>query len=267
MNARRGARKLALLFYVAISIAAVAGTIGAAVLAGKDPDPAWAWLLKCVAVFVLVVGLAWVFMKKQAIGWRRYGVSASAKACRLALIGFMGGIALACAWAAIVWLWAPYALNPNPAFSIRALVLGTLATLLMGVAEEVGYRTFGLELLERGFGPAVAVVLPSVLFAVMHTTGGMPWLAAFSVVGSCSVLYGTLMLATRSLPLVAAFHIANNLLQDAAIRTGEGSLLKPSFNVPTGDSAPSANIWLCIMATNLTVACFVWRKRAGAFPG
>lgn len=264
MNKRR-ARVSALLFYVAVSIAAIAGTIAAAILAGRKPDPAWAWFLKCAVIFALVVGLTWICMRREGMGWRRYGFSADARVYRRVFMGFAGGIALAGLWAVIVWFWAPYELHPNPVLSLRALMLGTLATLLVGVAEEVGYRSYGLESLERGFGPATAVLLPSVLFAAMHTTGGMPWLAAICVVGSCSVLYGTLMLATRSLPFVAAFHIANNLLQDAVIRTGEGSLFAPSFDAPAGSPAQSANIWLCILAVNLAVAWFIWRKRAPAF--
>lgn len=265
MNMLHRPRISALLFYVALSVTAIVGTIGAAILAGRKPDPAWAWLLKCLVIFVLVVGLTWIFMKKEAIGWRRYGISTDANTYRLALLGFLGGIALACIWAAVVWFWTPYELNPNPAFSSRALILGTLATLLLGIAEEVGYRTYGLETLERGFGPATAVLLPSILFAAMHTTGGMPVLAAICVVGSCSVLYGTLMLATRSLPLVAAFHIANNLLQDIAIRTSDGSLFTPTFHASGGHPGQSTNVWLCVMAVNLAVAYVIWRKRVPTF--
>lgn len=261
MSARRRLRVSALLFYGVISLAAVAGTICAAILAGRHTDPAMQWLLKCALVCVLVLGVTWAWMRRQGIGWARYGVAAGRRTGRRVLLGFIGGLALAGVWAAIVWLWAPYDLGLNPAFSPRVFMLGTLATLLIGIAEEVGYRSYGLDALERAFGPATAVVLPSLLFAAMHTTGGMPWLAAACVVGSSSVLYGTLMLVTRSLPAVAAFHIANNLLQDALIRTGPGSWWVPSFRAHAADAAPWASIWLCIMAVNLAVAGVLWRRR------
>lgn len=38
----------ALLFYVAVSGAAIAGTMLAAIASGKNLDPALAWLLKCI---------------------------------------------------------------------------------------------------------------------------------------------------------------------------------------------------------------------------
>jgi membrane protease YdiL (CAAX protease family) len=263
---RRDPRISALLFYAAVSVAAIAGTIAASILSGRHPDPAWAWLLKCIVIFALIVGLTALCLRRAGTGWKRYGVFADRSVFAKALAGLAAGLALACIWAVIVWLWEPYELSPNPEFSLRAFAFGTLATVLIGVAEEVGYRTYGLELLETAFGPAAAVLLPSLLFAAMHTTGGMPWLAAICVVGSCSVLYGTLMLATRSLPLVAAFHVANNLLQDAVIRTGDGSVFKPTFDAPPGHIPQTANIWLSMMAVNLVVAGLVWRKRRSGFP-
>lgn len=251
----------ALFFYAAISAAAIVGTLGATILSGRNAEPGLAWLLKCCVVLVLVAGLTWLYMRKAGMTWARYGVRADRKVCRLAFAGLGSGLALAFVWAAIVWLWAPFGLGPNPTFSSRALVLGTLATLAIGVAEEIGYRSYGFECLERSFGAVAAVLLPSVVFTAMHMTGGMPLLAAICVVGSCSVLYGVLMLVTRSLPFVAAFHIANNLLQDALIRTGEGSLFAPAFRSPAGFTGQAERIWLCILVVNLTVAFCIWRKR------
>ena len=76
MNARFGPRTLVLLFYIGISLAAIAGTILATIVAGRNPDPASAWLLKCVTILFLVVGLTWACMKRSGITWKRYGVSA-----------------------------------------------------------------------------------------------------------------------------------------------------------------------------------------------
>lgn len=256
-----GARLHALLFYAAISAAAIVGTIGATILAGRNAEPGVAWLLKCCVVLALVVGITWLYMRKAGMTWARYGVPAESKVSRLALAGLGSGLSLALVWTAVVWLWAPFGLGPNPTFSLRALLLGTLATLAVGVAEEIGYRTYGFECLERSFGALAAVLLPSAVFAAMHMTGGMPLLAAICVVGSCSVLYGVLMLVTRSLPFVAAFHIANNLVQDAFIRTGEGSLFAPTFRSATGFAGQAGRIWLCILVVNLLVAFCIWWKR------
>jgi membrane protease YdiL (CAAX protease family) len=104
--------------------------------------------------------------------------------------------------------------------------------------------------------------LPSLLFAAMHMTGGMPWLAALCVVASCGLLYGTLMLATRSLPFVAAFHVANNLLQDAVLRPGEGSLFAPVFRAGPADAIEhSLQIWLSMFVLNAALAALAWRWR------
>jgi len=71
------------------------------------------------------------------------------------------------------------------------------------------------------------------------------------------VMYGCLMLATRSLPFVAAFHIANNLGQDALLRTSTGSLWKPVFHTEVATASQPA-IWLGMMLLNLLVAAGAW---------
>jgi len=166
-------------------------------------------------------------------------------------------------WAAVVWLWIPFSLTLNPDFTGRALFLGSMATIAMGLAEEIGYRTYGMDRLAVGFGPYVAVVASSIIFAVAHTTSGMPWLAAALVVGSSGILYGTLMFWTRSLPFVAAFHIGNNLLQDAILRTSIGSLWQPVFSSSALAQDRSLEIWSSMATLNLTVAgvaCWHWRR-------
>lgn len=256
-----GARISALLFYTTVTVAAVLGTIAATLITGRHPDPLLTWLTKTLFVLLLVLWVTWLFLRRAGMSWGRYGITSDAHSARYAITGLASGLALALVWAASMWFWAPYTLELNPTFSPRVFILSTLATIAIGIAEEIGYRTYGFECLEKGFGQAMAVALPSLLFAAMHTTGGMPWLAALCVVGSSSVLYGVLMLATRNLPFVAAFHIATNLLQDAVMRTGNGSFFLTSFSAPERLTDQSTRIWISMMAVNVLVAACVWRGR------
>jgi len=179
-----------------------------------------------------------------------------------AALGLLGGVALATGWAAVVWFWAPYRLTPNPQLTAATFAMGTAATLAIGIAEEVGYRSYGMRRLHEGYGAAAAVLLPTAIFVLAHVAGGVPWLAGLTVIGTASVLYGCLMLATRSLALVAAFHIGNNLVQDAALRTSAGSLFVSSFADPERAQAAGPAIWSSMAALNLAVAFAVlaWHR-------
>lgn len=97
-----------------------------------------------------------------------------------------------------------------------------------------------------------------------HWLGGVPLAPAVLVVGSCAVLYACLMLRTGSLPFVVAFHVANNWVQDALLRTSDGSIWRTLYlDAPSGPSA-GAPIWMCMAAINLAaagVALGIWVRR------
>lgn len=251
------------IYFALVALLAFGGTFLSMLLTGRDTNPSLTWLLKCVLVMLFVVMLTTFHLRRDRLSWSRYGVSAQPRrvlACALA--GFAGGLLLALGWAGIVRYWAPFHWQANPTLRWDVLISGTVASLAIGVAEEVGYRSYGMERLYQAYGAAAAVVLPTLIFVAAHLAGGMAWLPGLLVVGSGGLLYACLMLATRSLPFVAAFHIANNVAQDALLRTSEGSLWQPVFRDPAQAPSNGLPIWLSMAALNLAVAAYAWRYRA-----
>ena len=250
-------------YLLLVSIAAFGAAFLAMIVTGRNADPAQAWLARCALVVALVVGVTWLYLRRDGLRWSRYGVSADARSAVACFAGMAGGALLALSWTLIVWAWAPFHWQSNPALRIDALLTGVLAAVAMGVAEEVGYRSYGLERLHVQYGAAISVLAPSAVFVLAHLSGGMPWLAGLLVVGSGSLLYGSLMLASRSLPFVAAFHIANNLVQDALLRTGTGSLWQPVFENAEAPHRHQSAIWMCMAGVNLAIAGWAWTHRTG----
>lgn len=249
-------------YFALVALLAFGGTFLAIMLAGRDSDPSLTWLLKCGLVMVLVVVLTAIYLRRDRLFWSRYGVSAEPRALAQGLAGFAGGLLLALGWAGIVALWAPFHWQVNPMLRWDVLITATVASFAIGVAEEVGYRSYGMERLHHDYGATGAVLLPTIIFVAAHLAGGMAWLPGLLVIGSGSLLYGSLMLATRSLPLVTAFHIANNVAQDALLRTSEGSIWQPVFRDSTQAQSNGLPIWLTMAALNLIVAAYAWRYRA-----
>jgi membrane protease YdiL (CAAX protease family) len=246
---------------------ALGGTLAVALFLPVKVGPAVAWFVKCMLVMCLVTVTTWICMRRHGLTWKRYGVVRDS--WRRVLGGLAGGLLLAAAWSIPVYLVAPFHWTVNDGLSWTAFTLGTLASLGMGIAEEVGYRTYGMDFLLRHVGALAAIVVPSAIFVGMHIAGGVPWLAGLLVVGSASLMYGCLMLATRSLPFVAAFHIANNLGQDAWLRTSAGSLWRPVFGSDIAAVSQPA-IWAGMMVLNLVVAAGAWaswrRRLASGLP-
>ncbi|WP_448101206.1 CPBP family intramembrane glutamic endopeptidase [Luteibacter jiangsuensis] len=247
-------------YFVLVAVMAFGGTFVAALVVPARAGPSVAWFAKCLIVMCLVVALTWAYLRRAGIGWRRYGVGRHS--WRYGLGGLAAGLALAAAWSIPVFLVVPFHWATNETFSGTAFALATGASFGIGIAEEVGYRTYGMDRLLDVSGPLAALLIPTAVFVGVHVAGGVPWLAGLLVVGSSSVMYGCLMLATRSLPFVAAFHIANNLGQDALLRTSAGSLWKPVFHADVAAASQPA-IWLGMMLLNLLVASgalAIWRR-------
>ena len=242
-------------YFVLVALMAFGGTFLAAVVVPARLGPSVAWLVKCLLVMCLVVGVTWVYLRRAGLGWARYGVTRGW--WHLALRGLAAGLVLAAAWSIPVFLAAPFHWTINADFIGTTFLLATGASFGMGIAEEVGYRTYGMDALLGRFGPLTAILVPTLIFVGVHVAGGVPLLAGLFVVGSSSVMYGCLMLATRSLPFVAAFHIANNLGQDAWLRTSAGSLWKPVFETDVATVSQPA-IWAGMMSINLVVAGIAW---------
>jgi membrane protease YdiL (CAAX protease family) len=248
------------LYLLLVSAGAFGGSLLALLITGRQTDPALVWLLKCGLVMVLVVAITASYLRRDGLAWSDYGVSLRARMGIAATRGLLTGSLLALLWAGIVAVWSPVEWRFNPAFRADAWLLGTAATLMIGIAEEVGYRSYALDRLYVRYGAAISVLALSAVFVLVHVIGGVPWLAGLLVVGSCSVLYGTLMLVTRNLPFVAAFHIANNLIQDALLRTGPGSVWQPVFADVEAAHRHQAGIWACMALVNLAAAVYAWKR-------
>ncbi len=229
---------------------------------GTPFNPSLAWLLKCVLVMVSVVFLTTVYLRRDGLRWSRYGVSLASHALKRCALGLACGLALSLAWVVIVACWAPVSMAGQSALRWEAVVTGTLASFAMGIAEEVGYRSYGMERLRQDYGLIAALTIPTVIFVLAHKAGGVSWLPAVLVVGSSGLLYASLMSMTRSLPLVAGFHIANNVAQDALLRTSDGSLWMPVFRDVALAESHGPGIWTCMALLNVSIAAWAIKHRA-----
>lgn len=259
-----GPRRI-LTYLLLISAVAYAGAAGANLLASPDLPESHAWLIKATLVMLLVAGVTHLYMRRAGQHWGDYAVI-PARLPAAVVRGGLAGLALAGAWAGLVWMLAPFGLSWNASLVPAQFLAASLGTIAMGCAEEIGYRSYALRALRPIFGAQAAVFVPSLLFVAVHVAGGVPWPAGLLVVGSMSVLLGVVMLKTGDLPLVISLHIATNLVQDNLLRLSPTASLFAAQPLQTAVPPEPLQVWIAIGAFNLAAAAGVaawYRARHG----
>ncbi|MGH8262245.1 MAG: hypothetical protein ACRET4_02095, partial [Steroidobacteraceae bacterium] len=147
-------------YFVLVVAAAFGGTVVVAVLTPRATPAAQAWFLKGALVMLLVVAITHYHLRRADQRWSSFGVIQD----RIPGSTFSGGllgILLAGLWCFVVWYLAPFDVSRNAQLIPLQFVTASLGTVAMGIAEEVGYRTYGMRELQRAGGDLLAVLLPS----------------------------------------------------------------------------------------------------------
>ena len=255
-------RILPILGYLAlITVSALGATIIASVVTPRSWPTAYAWLVKATLVMACIIAVTAAYLRRSVLTWNDFGVGAG----KLALpsgIGAALGVLLGMAWVSVVYWIAPFDVTWNPQVIPTRWLAAGIGTVAMGVAEEVGYRSFALRELQARAGYWPAMLIPTVLFCASHFAGGVPWQATLLVVGSASVLFSVVMLETRSLPLVIALHAASNLVQDNVLRPSIDSSAFTLTSLSGPAQAVQLQVWFAMMAVNVlaTVTVLAWGR-------
>lgn len=254
-------------YFILITACAFGGAFIASLATSREMAASYAWLIQATAVMLLVLAVTSAFMRRDLLTWSDFGV---APLRLLAAIprGVASGALLGGAWFAAVRAITPVELVVNVHVLTTHFAAASVATLAMGIAEEVGYRSYGLHVLRSRFGYWSAAVVPTAIFIAAHVVGGAPWPAGVLVVGSASMLFAVVMLETGNLPLVVALHATTNLIQDNLLRTSpDSSLFRATFTGKVADS-DSMLVWitLALINTLAMIAVIGWSrlKSAGA---
>lgn len=240
----------------------------------------WRWLGEMIAVLALALlwlslaglatkaappldlvaglGVLAAFVLMQIAPARRLGWRIAA------LLGWPGWRALAGGIAAalialaaeLVWV-APHFSADAAGDSGFAFGRATLAVLLFPPIEELAFRGWLQQSGEQRLPPALAMLIPALLFAALHSSGD--WLPR---IGGGLVL-GAALLATRSLWVPLAMHVTVNLVAVLASRSewinasiGAVGRHPPAWLAPT---AWMLNIAVAIAA--LATAVLVSKRR------
>lgn len=247
---RAGWRAVLFILLLVIS-AAVAGALAAVVATAifdrpLAADPGLRLKLFSVLAYgataLAALGSNWVMLRfVDRTGWSYVDLERrAASAGRLAL-GFVAGalaIGIPCvALIALGWLtlerthYAPLAPATETLLALAILIPAALA-------EELMMRGYLLSVIAEGIGRWWALVLTSVLFALLHFRNPGMTPAALAVVALAGIFLGTVRFATRSLYAAWAAHLAWNVVLGVALHALVSGTLVASARWQTLDSGP-----------------------------
>ena len=216
------------------------------------------------AAFVLaavVLLLNKLFFRSEGRPLAEIGVDAPRVRARQVAVAFVVGVIVVAVWALILVFIAgahwQRAAHVDPAAFVAAIAFAVFNNL----AEELVYRGYLFVLLARTFHTAVAVIVTSVLFTLLHIQAGVPWTNALAIVFTSALMFAALFARWRSVPLVAGFHVAMNCAQEFLGLRATGltvfTLVYPSpLNAPQ-----TTSVLLLTAATNLMVAGLVFASK------
>lgn len=184
--------------------------------------PLWFYLLLKTAELIMLLPLTWAF--RRFIDRRDFaslGFHRDWRWMRDLLLGLaLGGVQIFAIFG-LEWAggWLSVELLAGPALA-RGLAAGGLAAVLfvlVAVGEELIFRGYLLTNLRDGSGPAVALLLSSVIFGLFHALNPNFNLLALLNIALAGAGLGYALLLTGNLWLPMAYHFSWNFFQGAVL--------------------------------------------------
>jgi membrane protease YdiL (CAAX protease family) len=222
--------------------------------------------LPALVVALAALVLNWRFLRSDGQTLAVLGFGAPRLRVLEIAIGFVAGALVVGMWAVV--LWAVLAASWKMANPFNSTIaIGAFTFIIFNNAgEELLYRGYLFLLLARSYGRAVAVIFTCGLFTLLHIQGGVPWPNAVAGVLTSALLYAALFVRRQSVPLVLAFHVAMNVMQELiGIRISGLTLFTPIYSEKV--SATQSNTVLVLTAfinTALALAVFLSGRSAKA---
>jgi membrane protease YdiL (CAAX protease family) len=155
--------------------------------------------------------LTWLFARWDKLRLADVGAKFEPSSLPRLLVGFVLGLVLVSAWAAIYAAAGYVRWSRQPDFSYATLPMALLVFLALSCREELAFHGYPLRRLQNGWGIWPAQLLIAALFALEHKLGGLSWIGALFGPAVGSLLFGMASIATEGLAVPMGIHAAWNL--------------------------------------------------------
>lgn len=202
----------AFLFLLASAVAVLLYLFLLSALRGKAG--AFSATIPAIVLALATLVINWRFFRFENRSLAEVGFDRPRLRTAQVVAGFFAGAATVAVWAVLLWGITALRWRTAPSFDVVAALGSFSFAVFNNAGEELVYRAYLFVLLARSYGTAVAVIATSILFAVLHVQAGIPWASAIGIVLTSAILFAVLFVRWRSLPLVLAFHVGINVMQE-----------------------------------------------------
>lgn len=189
-----------------------------------------------LALCAVLLLASWLFTALEARPLQSLGLRPGRAWARAYGLGFLAGAAVILATAAVLFACGGFRLARNPACGQWVLAQGALLYLVPAVNEELAFRGYIFQRLEKGLGTPACLLVMSLLFAAAHLPNpGMAGEARFLAVLNITLaglLLGLAFLGTRSLALPMGLHLGWNWAQGTLLGFGVSGTSPQGFLSP-----------------------------------
>ncbi|MDB5089484.1 MAG: family intrarane metalloprotease [Mucilaginibacter sp.] len=173
----------------------------------------WAPVLAIIIALIGSLLLTILFARWEGLQLKDAGLLPGNKSIFRVLAGFTIGSLLAFLQAMLVLVTGHITLAWSPQISFSTLISNLLLYVLVACREEVAFRGFPLQSLNKIAGRWKALLITTGLFIIEHKMGGMSWPQAILGPGAGAILFGLAALKTKGLALPVGLHTAWNVGQ------------------------------------------------------
>lgn len=177
-----------------------------------------------LAMTVLMLLSTWLMVRTDGTSLRSLGLSNEPRRWREFFLSFLVGTVLF----ALIGLVQASAVGARwsiaGADGVRAALLGLPVALLLLLPEELIFRGYGFQQMERLMGSRAALVLSSAAFGAYHLIGSGDWAMGavwrFATPALGGLVFGVAMLRTRGLAAPIGLHLGGNWVQQSVLGLG-----------------------------------------------
>jgi membrane protease YdiL (CAAX protease family) len=148
------------------------------------------------------------------------------------------------------------AIRVNPAGNFWNFLLMTAPLILLAFMEELGFRTYPLEILKDKVGVRTSLVVTSVLFALYHIANGWTIAASFYGPGVWGLVFGLAAVYSKGIAMPTGIHYAANLTTAAFADKGNTVSLWIVGQADTSSIKQIAPEWVVVLAPSLALFVF-----------
>jgi membrane protease YdiL (CAAX protease family) len=140
---------------------------------------------------------------------------------------------------------------------VTLLLLLLMSSLFAGVVEEASFRGYMQGPIERRHGPAVAILVTGVMFAVAHLDFTLVLLPYYVFVAA---IYGTVTYLTNSILPAVVLHTGGNIYSNAELfwRGRAEWQASAETGILVWESGPDASFWISSGAAAIVAGAMVW---------